>query len=86
MAIFTASITNLFIYCYFGMRVTTSFEEMVDSVNDMNWYRLPIRLQKHLIIIIGDMQIPQYYDGFGVLYLNLETFSNVRNHPSISKQ
>lgn len=68
------------------MRVTTSFEEMIDSVNDMNWYRLPIRLQKHLIIIIRDMQIPQYYDGFGVLYLNLETFFKVRNHPSISKQ
>lgn len=65
------------------MRATTSFENMIDSVGELNWYRLPIRLQKHLIIIIGDMQIPLYYDGFGVLYLNLETFSKVRNYSPI---
>lgn len=52
---------------------------MAEAVGELNWYRLPIRLQKHLIIVIGNMQAPLHYDGFGVVFLNLDTFSRVRN-------
>ena len=56
---------------------TESFEKMSDCVFDMDWYELPIGLQKYYVLMIEIIQKPHYYHGFRVIYLNLETFTRV---------
>lgn len=65
-AFFAISMTP-FLYCYFGKSATDSY-----------WQKLPIELQKYLILMIANMQRPLYYHGFGIAVLDLETFIKVK--------
>lgn len=71
------SISNLFLFCFFGKLATESFAEMADSLFESNWQSLPIHFQKYFIILIGNAQKPLVYHGFGIVALNLETFARV---------
>lgn len=74
------SMSNLFIYCYFGRLTTDSFGEMSECLYyDLNWFKLPIKLQKYLVVIIANMQKPVYYHGFEFAILNLRTFIKVKS-------
>lgn len=64
----------LFLYCYFGVLASESFEQMGETLYESNWPNLPISLQKYFAIMIANMQRPLYYDGFGVANLDLKTF------------
>lgn len=44
---------------------------------ESNWYKLPSELRKLYIIALINAQKPQHYNGFGIIDLNLETFSKV---------
>lgn len=68
----------VFFPCYFGKLATESFEKMNNCLYDINWPDLPIDLQKSLIMMITNAQIPLYYHGFGMVHLKLETFCKVR--------
>lgn len=70
----SAGAFNLFIYCFFGKLTTESFSKMADSLFNSNWQKFPIKLQKDLVLLIGNMQKPLHYHGFGIVVLNLETF------------
>ena len=70
-------ITVMFVYCYFGKIATESYSTMADSTYEINWHDLPVRHQKYVMIMIQNMQRPLYYHGFGVVVLNLETFTKV---------
>lgn len=73
--------SNLFIYCYFGMLTTESYDQMgVGLYYDLCWPDMPVKLQKYLVIMIANMQIPIYYHGFEVAKLNLCTFVEVRKY------
>lgn len=50
----------------------------------LDWQKLPVKLQKYLIIMIGNMQIPVYYHGFGVVCLDLMTFVAVSHNFKLS--
>lgn len=69
--------STLFLFCFFAKMGTENFLKMGDCLYDSNWHELPVNLQKYLILIIGNMQIPIHYHGFGLAYLNLETFAKV---------
>lgn len=71
------SMLNLLLYCFFGRLATESYMKMSECMYEMKWYRLPNRLQKYFILIIGDMSRPLFYHGFGVTNLSLETFQNL---------
>lgn len=71
-----------FVYCLFGLMATESYENMADRLFESNWQQLPIDLQKYLILAIGNMQQPLHYHGFGIIYLNLEVFRDVRTRCS----
>lgn len=43
----------------------------------MTWYKLPIALQKVYMLMMMNVQKPLNYHAFGVIYLNLETFTKV---------
>lgn len=57
---------------------TKSFQDMADSVFESNWLELPVDLKKFLIVMIATAQRPISYHGFELVYLNLDTFTHVR--------
>lgn len=79
MTTVSVGMTNLFIYCYFGKLATDTYKKMSDCVFEMNWPELPNDLQKYIILMVRNMQKPLYYHGFGIVNLDLETFTKVRN-------
>lgn len=68
---------NPFTHCYFGKLATDSFAQMSNDLFEANWVELPVRVQKYFVLMIGNAQIPLYYHGFRMVFLNLETFSKV---------
>lgn len=64
-------------YCYLGKLANESYAQMPGCMFYMNWYEMPAESQKYFILMIGNMQRALYYRGFGVLVLNLETFTKV---------
>lgn len=74
-----STVSNVFVYCYFGMLSTESYMEMSDNLYyELNWSKLPIKLQKYLVVMILSMQKEIYYHGFEVARLDLRTFIQVR--------
>lgn len=71
-------LSTLTFYFYFGTVATESFEKMSESIFEMNWPRLPQRLQKHVILMIANMQNTLYYHGCQILVLEFGTFVRVR--------
>lgn len=67
----------LLIYCFGGKFATDQFQRMFDCLYDLNWPELPFKLQKYIILMFSSMQRPIYYHGFGVVYLDLNTFTQV---------
>lgn len=56
-----------------------SYERMTYCLYESDWMELNNDLQKCFVLIIKNTQIPLFYHGYGMVNLNLETFSNV-NH------
>lgn len=75
--------SNLFLYCYFGKLATESYAKMSVCLFECNWRSLSVKLQKYIIVMIANAQLPMYYHGFGVAILNLETFTKVSSYVEI---
>lgn len=73
----SATYPNIFLYCFFGIMASESFEGMADSIYNANWPSIPFKLHKNILIMMLNTQQPLYYEGFGILILNLQTFSSV---------
>lgn len=71
------SVSMLFLFCFFGRLSTEKYEQMSDCSYESKWNELPIELQKFYVIIIGVGQRPLFYHGYGMIYLNLQTFTRV---------
>lgn len=71
---------SLFIYCFFGKVATESCEKISQCLYESNWINLPVELQKYLLLMISNTQQPLYYDGFGIVVLNLQTFTSVNSN------
>lgn len=56
---------------------TESYGQMTRCLFESNWQNLSLRLRKYMILMIGKTQRPLYYSGFGLLPLDLGTFSGV---------
>lgn len=65
-------------YCAFGKKATDSFTNIGECMYESNWYVLSVDVQKYLVLVIGNAHIPIQYHGFGVAFLNLETFLKVK--------
>lgn len=69
-------LTQLFIFCWMGDRVTKRIERLIESIYDTNWYKLDIAQQKELQLLLVMAQNMDGYDGiFGSL--SLENFQKV---------
>lgn len=74
----------LLLYCFFGKVATSSYEDMIDYLYFANWTESPIVLQKEFVILLANAQKPLSYHGFGVVFLNLETFTKVKEDNFLS--
>lgn len=70
-------ISNISLYCYLGKLATESYAKMADCVYDSNWYKMPLNLQKYLVLMIANAQAPLHYHGFKIAVLSLETLTKV---------
>lgn len=70
---------NMYVYCQLGENSTSDCLKLADLMYDSPWYNLPATVQKNYILMIANMQQPLAFDGFYVVYLNLETFKKVRS-------
>lgn len=70
-------LSNLLFYCFFGKFATQSFEKIIKCFYEFNWMHLQNDQQKYVIIMIANAQKPVFYHGFGIVTLNLETFTKV---------
>lgn len=68
---------TLYFFCYNGKRTTDSYLAFSNCLYESNWIILPIRLQKNFVLMIAHGQKVLFYDGLGLLELNLETFLKV---------
>lgn len=73
----TTGVANLYLYCVFGKMTTESFEKISDAMYECNWQEFPVDFQKYLLFMITNAQRRLFYDGFGLVVLNLYTFCKV---------
>lgn len=73
-----SALTDAYVFCYCGATTTMLFSEYADRLYEINSYDLPVPLQKQFVIILANLQRPVYYEGFGMVKLDLELFLNVK--------
>lgn len=61
-----------------GQRVTNGFEEVNDSIGELNWYLLPTEFQSILSIFIAVAQQTVCFDVFGSISCSRDDFKSVR--------
>lgn len=71
------SVTNLYLYCYAGATVTINCLKYSENIFEKDWYLMAVDLQKYLILMIRSTHRPLVFNGYGILKLNLETFTQV---------
>lgn len=73
----SSGLANLFAYCYFGNDATDYFLTFGDLLYDTKWIDMPNDLKMFLTMMMRNAQVPLHYHGMGIVYTNLQTFSNV---------
>lgn len=68
---------NIFLFCFVGSLTTTVFRGYAEITYESMWYKFPVDLQKHVLLIIVDAQRQQSFDGFGFIHLSLTFFMTV---------
>lgn len=59
------SMFPFFLFCHFGGKVTQQFEDIGDAVYQLEWYRLPLNMQKNFQVVIALAQKRIYMRGYG---------------------
>lgn len=72
--------SNLFCYCFYGRNTTHNYLMFADHLFESNWMNLPVELQEYFPLMISHAQIPLTFHGYGLVNLNLQTFTSVRNN------
>lgn len=73
----TLGASDLYLYCNYGKLASHSFEIMANTVYESNWIELSNDLKKYVVLMIAIGQKPMQYHGFGIIVLNMETFTRV---------
>lgn len=81
LIVLSTSGLSLFLFSFFGKMATESYEKMAISLFESDWPKLPVHLQRFVLLMIQNAQIPLQYHGFHVISLNLETYSKVSTFP-----
>lgn len=68
---------SLYLYCHFGDQVTQRFEDIGDAVYQIDWYALPLDMQKNLPMVIALTQKRVFVRGFADTRSTREVFKKV---------
>lgn len=67
----------VFISCELGQRMADAFEEIEITIDRCDWYLLPIKTKRTLLMIIANVQQPVEVGCFGSTTCAREVFKNV---------
>lgn len=67
----------VFISCELAGRISNNFECICDTISNSNWYAFPLSIRKILPIILINAQEEVYFECFGSIPCNRETFKRV---------
>lgn len=67
----------LFLYCFFGNKLTDDLLSMNDLVYESEWYHYPVQTQRYLILIMARAQQPFYISAYNVMPCTLENYGKV---------
>lgn len=67
----------LYVMCYFGDEVTSSFESVSDATYQCNWYLFSLPIQKHVILMMNMAQQPLYIGNFGSIHCTRDIYARV---------
>lgn len=73
------------VICEAGQKLSDSFEEVEDDFGQIDWYLLPLEIQRMLPTILIYLQDPMVVRFFGSLTCCRELFKNVMPKPLISQ-
>lgn len=67
----------LFVTCEIGQRFTNLFEEIADRFDRLDWYLLPMKVQRLLPTIMINVQEPIVIGCFGIMNGSRDQFKKV---------
>lgn len=70
------SFAQIYVYCDSSERVDGEFED-IDVYSNSDWYNFPDKIRRMLPLLIGTLQQPLGFEGFGGVVCTRETFSQV---------
>lgn len=57
--------SNIFAYCEMGERISGSFGEIENLVNEMDWHLFPIQTQRLMLMLLMGTQRSVKFMGYG---------------------
>lgn len=73
-----ATLIPFFLFCHFGGNVTTRFQDIGNVIYQLEWYNLPLDMQKDLLPFIALSQKRIYMRGYGDTRSTQSVFKKVR--------
>lgn len=77
MIAFAVSVVNLYLYCYADATITVDCLKYSEIICEIDWYLMPVDLQKYLILMIQSGHQILVFSGYDIIKLNLESFTSV---------
>lgn len=65
-------------YCYFATIATEEILAVGDYTYNSKWYNYPVKLQKHVILIVARSHKRVHFSGLNLMYCTLEYFGKVK--------
>lgn len=65
-------------YCYYATIATEEILAVGDYTYNSKWYNYPVKLQKHVILIVARSHKRVHFSGLNLMYCTLEYFGKVR--------
>lgn len=72
------SMIPFFLFCHFGGNITSRFEDIGDAIYQLEWYELPLDMQRDLKLIIVLSQKRIFMRGYGDIRTTHSVFNKVR--------
>lgn len=69
--------SNIFAYCEMGERISGSFGEIENLVNEMDWHLFPIQTQRLMLMLLMGTQRSVKFMGYGNFPANRITMKSV---------
>lgn len=69
--------SQVLLFCYFSAMISIQLTWIGQNAFDINWYKLPMKQQQFIKLIIMFSQIRRTVNGYGIFNCDLRTFIQV---------